>query len=219
MGVELCRPHHEMQKREGVIIFPSSRGKTGVSVSYNVIIIVVSLAWFLSEVILARLKRSADTDAKADKFSLRILWTVIILSIASGVFLASQRPGHFGGGSVVIPLTGLALIAAGLVVRWIAILSLRRQFTVDVAITSGHRLIKGGIYRSVRHPSYTGSLMSFFGLGLCFASYLTLLVIFVPIFSAFLYRVRVEEKALTGAFGEEYVQYCSSTKRFIPGVI
>ena len=180
---------------------------------------VVSLVWFLSELTLARLRRSAETDIKADKSSLRILWTVIILSIGSGVFLGTQRPGHFGGGSALVPFAGLALIVAGLAVRWIAILSLRRQFTVDVAITSGHRLITGGIYRSVRHPSYTGSLLSFFGLGLCFSSYLSLLVIVVPIFSAFLYRVRIEEKALTEAFGEEYVEYCSSTKRFVPGII
>ena len=186
---------------------------------FIVIVMVVSLAWFLSEVILARSKRSVAGDTRLDKSSLRILWTVIILSIFSGVFLGTQRPGHFGGGSALVPLAGLALIAAGLFVRWIAILSLRSQFTVDVAITSGHRLIKGGIYRSVRHPSYTGSLISFFGLGLCFSNYLSLLVIFVPIFSAFLYRVRIEEKALTDAFGEEYVDYCASTKRFIPGVI
>jgi len=188
-------------------------------VDLNVVVIIVSLVWFLSEVFLARLKRSADADTKVDKSSLRILWAVIILSIVSGVFLGAQHTGHFGGGSVLVPLTGLALIAAGLIVRWIAILSLRRQFTVDVAITSGHRLIKAGIYRSVRHPSYSGSLLSFFGLGLCFSSYLSLLVIFVPILSAFLYRIRIEEKALTDAFGKEYELYCSSTKRFIPGII
>jgi protein-S-isoprenylcysteine O-methyltransferase Ste14 len=188
-------------------------------VDFKIIVMVVSLVWFLSEVILAFLKRSTAADARLDKSSLRILWTVIILSIFSGVFLGTRRPGHFGGESAWMPLAGLALIAAGLIVRWIAILSLRRQFTVDVAITRDHRLIKGGIYRSVRHPSYTGSLISFFGLGLCCASYLSLLVVFVPIFSAFLYRVRIEEKALTGAFGQEYVDYCASTKRFIPGVI
>jgi protein-S-isoprenylcysteine O-methyltransferase Ste14 len=35
---------------------------------------------------------------------------------------------------------------------------------------------------------------------------------------AFLYRMRVEEAALTAAFGERYRQYMQRTARLIPGV-
>jgi protein-S-isoprenylcysteine O-methyltransferase Ste14 len=33
-----------------------------------------------------------------------------------------------------------------------------------------------------------------------------------------LYRIHVEEQALVGAFGDEYVEYSRTTKRLIPGV-
>ena len=60
--------------------------------------------------------------------------------------------------------------------------------------------------------------MSFLGLGVYFANYLSLVVIFLPILAAFMYRIRVEEKALIDAFGEEYRGYQAETKRLVPGM-
>jgi protein-S-isoprenylcysteine O-methyltransferase Ste14 len=74
------------------------------------------------------------------------------------------------------------------------------------------------MYRFVRHPAYAGSLISFLGLGHYFSNYLSILVISVPICVAFLHRVHIEEEALIHAFGSEYLDYCASTKRFIPGI-
>jgi protein-S-isoprenylcysteine O-methyltransferase Ste14 len=36
--------------------------------------------------------------------------------------------------------------------------------------------------------------------------------------AALLYRIHVEERALRGAFGEEYVAYSRVTKRLVPGI-
>jgi protein-S-isoprenylcysteine O-methyltransferase Ste14 len=36
--------------------------------------------------------------------------------------------------------------------------------------------------------------------------------------AALLYRISVEERALTEAFGLEYLQYSQETKRLIPGI-
>lgn len=184
----------------------------------GIILITVSVLWVGSEIVLARTKRSRSTDTRIDKSSLRVLWVAIAIGVNVGILISFQRIGYFGNGSRIFPIAGLILILCGLVVRWVAILSLKRQFTVDVSITRDHRIIRKGIYRFVRHPAYAGSLLSFFGLGLFFANYLSLLMIFVPICSAFLYRIRVEEKALIDNFGEEYVDYCASTKRLIPGI-
>ncbi|MGA9118248.1 MAG: isoprenylcysteine carboxylmethyltransferase family protein, partial [Bacteroidota bacterium] len=105
-----------------------------------------------------------------------------------------------------------------LLVRWLAILSLKRQFTVDVSIAEDHRIIRTGMYRFVRHPAYAGSLLSFLGLALCFSNYVSMVIIFVPICLAFLYRIHVEEEALINAFGSQYLDYCASTRRLIPGI-
>jgi protein-S-isoprenylcysteine O-methyltransferase Ste14 len=103
-----------------------------------------------------------------------------------------------------------------LVMRWLAILSLGRLFTVDVAIMQNHHVVRRGIYKWIRHPSYSGALLSFLGLGTAFSNYFSIAVIFVPICAAFLYRIQVEERALLAAFGDEYREYCATTRRLIP---
>jgi protein-S-isoprenylcysteine O-methyltransferase Ste14 len=185
---------------------------------FGIIIITVSILWLGSEIILARTKRSQSTDMRFDKSSLRVLLVTISIAVNFGILFSFQRIGYFGNGSRIFPIAGLILIVCGLLVRWFAIFSLKHQFTVDVSISKDHRIIRKGIYRFVRHPAYAGSLLSFLGLALCCSNYLSMLIIFVPICLAFLYRIHVEEKALIDNFGDEYVNYCASTKRLIPGI-
>jgi len=185
----------------------------------SIIFIFISLVWIISEVVLARVKHSKTEDSKElDKSSLRFLWITIIICIFIGVFLGVWRIGWRIGYIPVkfISLIGLVLIILGLIVRWTAILTLKKYFTVDVSIQSNHKIIDKGIYKIIRHPAYAGSLLSFLGLGLAFSNWLSTLVIFIPILVAFIYRIRVEEKALIQAFGGEYINYSKVTKRLIP---
>ncbi len=104
----------------------------------------------------------------------------------------------------------------GLGLRWWAIVTLGRFFTVDVQIAKDHHVVKRGPFRVVRHPSYTGVLMAFVGFAFSLANWAAMLVILVPIFVAFLRRMKVEEQALSDALGEEYVSYMRRTKRLVP---
>jgi protein-S-isoprenylcysteine O-methyltransferase Ste14 len=182
------------------------------------IVIVLSVIWLGSEIVLSRVKRAGDGGRDLDRSSLRILWIAITVSITVGVILGIQRTGHIPGDPVPVRITGLVLILCGIIIRWVAILSLKEHFTVDVAIAKDHRIVRKGVYGYIRHPAYAGSLMSFLGLGVYFANYLSLVVIFIPILAAFMYRIRVEEKVLIDAFGEEYRGYQAETKRLVPGV-
>jgi protein-S-isoprenylcysteine O-methyltransferase len=87
---------------------------------------------------------------------------------------------------------------------------------VDVAVAADHKVIDSGPYRFVRHPSYTGVLLAFFGVGLSLANYVSLFLLTVPITAVFLYRIRVEEAALTSGLGEPYRRYMDKTRRLIP---
>jgi len=113
-------------------------------------------------------------------------------------------------------LFGLILFLVGLALRWYSIGYLGRFFTVDVSISSEHKLIDSGPYRYVRHPSYTGALLIFIGLGFCFGNWLSILFLTVPIMAAFLWRIRVEEHALIHGLGEKYRAYMERSKRLIP---
>jgi protein-S-isoprenylcysteine O-methyltransferase Ste14 len=142
----------------------------------------------------------------------------IIVCVFIGVFLGIRGIGFIREKSLLISSLGLFLVVLGLVIRWTAILTLKKYFTVNVSILSDHRIIDKGIYGSIRHPAYAGSLLSFLGLGLSFSNWLSTLIIFTPVLVVFIYRMRIEEKALVGFFGEEYTGYCKTTKRLIPKI-
>jgi protein-S-isoprenylcysteine O-methyltransferase len=89
----------------------------------------------------------------------------------------------------------------------------RRQ---NVAIATDHRVIDSGPYRFMRHPSYAGSLLAVFGLSLGIHNWASLLIIFVPICAVTLWRIHIEEQALTMALGQAYRDYASRTKRLVP---
>ena len=83
-------------------------------------------------------------------------------------------------------------------------------------ILTDHRIVTNRPYRVIRHPSYTGVLLTVMGLGLAFRTWGGNLLILVVVGLALNYRIRVEEKALKAKFGDEYIAYAKRTKRLIP---
>ena len=143
-------------------------------------LIFISIIWFLSEVALSRLLRSqAGTDH--DQSSLRILWITIMLSVSIGIFLHFSGVGHLHFMPLLLYNAGIMLIFVGLAIRWVAILTLKKSFTVNVAVSEEQTIVRRGIYKTIRHPSYLGSLLSFLGLGVAFGNWLTIVIIFLPI--------------------------------------
>ena len=183
------------------------------------LIMPISALWFISELALAVLKRSSSepTDKK-DRSSFWWLWVTILISVSVGVYCGILGIGHIGYIGFWLGYAGIVLILLGLVIRWLAILTLRRFFTVDVAIARGQEIISKGLYGHIRHPAYAGTLLSFLGLGLAFSNWLSIIIIFVPILAAFLYRIKIEEAAMREAFGEPYSDYCRHTRGLIPGI-
>ena len=138
------------------------------SLSWSVILpspAILGYGFGLSELMLFILKRSKADEAPVDRGSLRILWITILLSIAASGTIAVVLPSYR------LPVTvypyGVALFAAGLALRWYAIIYLGRFFTVNVSIQDGHRVVDSGPYRHIRHPSYAGVLLALIGYGLC----------------------------------------------------
>ncbi|NVO20722.1 MAG: isoprenylcysteine carboxylmethyltransferase family protein [Bacteroidetes bacterium] len=179
---------------------------------------IVWVIWLLSEVLLGRLMRSKnEKSAEHDKNSLVIIWVTILVSISMCVLSTVYLDFPIGLGFIPA-YTGLVLIMLGMVIRFTAIRSLGKHFTVDLAIRKDHRLIKSGLYSYVRHPSYTGSLLSFLGFGLSLNSWPCIPLALLPVIISFMYRINVEEKMLEKSFGEEYKQYQHETKRLIPWI-
>ena len=173
--------------------------------------------WIASEIALGIVRRSrAGEDQQRDRGSAILLWIGITASVIAGIGLAQIPATRMPPAAFSI---GLALIYLGLIVRWTAILTLRRYFTIDVAIREDHQLVDHGIYRLVRHPAYTGCLLSFAGLGIAMRNWASLAAILVGTGIVFGYRIVVEERVLREALGERYRAYEMRTKRLIPGIL
>ena len=186
----------------------------------NALASILAGVYVASEIGLNIVKRARSGKTRlADRGSLALLWIVISCSM----FLAfSQKYAspQFDFRTLAVPATaiGALFFVAGLAIRWHAIIYLGRFFTVNVAIANDHKLIDGGPYRYVRHPSYSGALLAFLGLALCIGNWASLAIIAVPILAVFLWRIHVEETALLRGLGNEYQSYMDRTKRLIPGV-
>lgn len=114
---------------------------------------------------------------------------------------------------------GLLVVAwAGIAVRLWAIVTLGRYFRGTVHIQRGHRVVRSGPYRWVRHPSYSGMLLAAAALAAQLGNALSWAVVMVCFGLALAYRIRVEERVLSEALGEEYTSYAAGTSRLIPGV-
>jgi protein-S-isoprenylcysteine O-methyltransferase len=186
----------------------------------------LGLAFLASEILLTITRRSrTKTGEKQDKSTLGMLWVVITVSVMAGIFVAqsrSLRAGVIGlfdfPESAWIPVLAVLVFAAGLAVRWWAIVTLGRFFTVDVVVEKDHEVVQRGPFRWVRHPSYTGVLLAFLGWAMTLGNWVAMAVVMVPIFVAFMRRMKVEEDALRGALGDRYADYMNRTKRLVPGI-
>jgi protein-S-isoprenylcysteine O-methyltransferase Ste14 len=186
----------------------------------------LGLVFLASEILLTLTRRSrSKTGTKQDKSTLGMIWVVIGLSIAAGIFV-SRSAFLWASGVWMFELpsgngvaaAALALFAGGLILRWWAIVTLGRFFTVDVVVERDHEVVERGPFRWVRHPSYTGVLLAFVGWAMTLRNWVAMAVVLVPIFIAFVRRMKVEEEALSRALGEEYTDYMKRTKRLVPGV-
>lgn len=174
--------------------------------------------WLLSEFVLNLKHRSKISGAKqSDKNSLSVIWVTISLAVSASVFAAFFIHVPILRNQV-LKYTGLALIVAGVIIRLVAIRTLGRFFTVNLSIDTEHKLIDTGLYKYIRHPSYSGSLLSFAGLALHFNNWVCLFVILIPVVSVFIYRIRLEEQLLLQQPGLNYSEYINRTKRLIPFV-
>jgi protein-S-isoprenylcysteine O-methyltransferase Ste14 len=172
--------------------------------------------WFISVVVLSRLLRSSQYDKKGqDKGSFGIIWITVGIAITLAIYCTVYI--NFPISSLlIIPYIGLILMVLGMIIRFIAVWSLGRLFTVDVTIRENHVIKKEGLYSIIRHPSYSGSLVSFVGFSISLNNWLSLLIITILVTLAMLYRIRIEEKLLIDQFGSEYTEYMKRTYRLIP---
>jgi protein-S-isoprenylcysteine O-methyltransferase Ste14 len=173
--------------------------------------------WALPEVIAWKAKRSVDSSKARDQGSLNLIVILWWIGIALGFYLSLFLPqAAIPWKRTVLFLIGICLMPLGAAFRWYSAAVLGKYFTFDVAIQSGQSLIEVGPYRYIRHPSYSGALLSLLGFGLALGNWAGLAASLSCLGSAYAYRIPIEEVALTSALGETYREYLKRTWRLVP---
>lgn len=182
------------------------------------VFVLAYVAWLLSELagstILPRLRGGGRREtSRSDRGSRLTIFLAVFGSIAA-VY------GFVGQGFATLPVAvvylGLGMMFAGIGIRQWSIAVLGRYFSTSVRAVEGHRIVTQGPYRILRHPSYTGALVTVLGIGFAGGSWEGIFVALVLSSVAYGYRIHVEEQFLVEQFGAEYLEYQKRTKRVIP---
>ncbi|MEA2368820.1 MAG: hypothetical protein QOH38_1538 [Thermoleophilaceae bacterium] len=168
--------------------------------------------WAISEVALQARSQGGERDPS-------YVW--MLAGSAAGIalaFLASGAGPRLPGPDWLPPAIGIPVMLAGAALRWWSVVTLGRFFTVTVGVADDQRLIDTGPYALLRHPSYTGMLVVYLGLGIGLDSWLSILAGVVIPGLACAYRIGHEERQLREGLGQSYDDYARRTRRLVPGL-
>ena len=113
---------------------------------------------------------------------------------------------------------GVAVMAAGLVLRIWSARVLGAFYTRTLRTGAHQRLVGDGPYRLVRHPGYLGTLLLWLGASLAAANGIVVAAIAVIMGRAYHARIIAEEAMLAEAFAGAYLSYAGHTWRLLPFV-
>ena len=169
----------------------------------------------IQEVLL--LRRPGDVGGAADRRAKRLVVVAVWSGLLVAYLIAKNVPALRAGADTWVTLIlGVTIACLGTSLRAWSILTLGTFFRRDVMVETGQAVVRKGPYRWLRHPSYTGTLVSTFGLALAFGSWVGAFLALAIL--GHLPRIRVEEAELRDGLGVAYDEYAKTTDRLVPHV-
>ena len=167
--------------------------------------------------IILRNKMNKKIEKKGDKGSFWIMFILIATGYSLSFAVGSTKTGRMVHWDTFF-IIGAVLAIFGLIIRISSILTLKQQFTYTVTKIEGHELIETGQYKWIRHPGYLGQLIIFEATAIALANWISVILMFIPVFIGYYYRIRTEEKFMLDQWGLKYSEYQNKTKKLIPGI-
>lgn len=177
-------------------------------------IYIAFLSFLLLIVILAQIVFGGKLKKKAGLITNMIIVTPFLIAFILFVF-----QGYFGAykSTLVTLIAGVVITTLGILGYIVSILYLWKNWSFSASIKEGHKLVKTGPYRYIRHPIYSSLILVFVGSGLLVSNYIIILCTSIVGFVYYL-RARKEEQLLKEEF-PEYNKYINETKMLIPGLL
>jgi protein-S-isoprenylcysteine O-methyltransferase Ste14 len=184
---------------------------------YAIIFWTTYMFWIVLETIASLAKKSGDRSWARDRGSYRLLMVLLWVGLALAFALSFLLPqANILWNRTAAFFLGIALMIAGMAFRFYSMSLLGRFFTYQVAVHMDQTVIEAGPYRYIRHPSYTGGLITLAGIGLALGNWAGLFALLACAGAGYAYRMYVEEAALVAALGEPYKGYMRRTQRLLP---
>ena len=161
-------------------------------------------------------KRADSQDRGSIRFIMTVQWIALLIAYSIAFVRAWSFPER---AQLALFIVGVLMLISGSLLRRYCWRTLGKYFTGDVQARNDQPVIRSGPYRWVRHPSYTGGMMMFIGLGLTLGSWVSVALLTIAMIVAYGYRVAVEERVLLDTIGEPYGSYMKERKRFIPYIV
>ena len=119
---------------------------------------------------------------------------------------------------LIVQITGFVCVLGGVMLAFAAKKQLGQEwvYASDYKKQKGETLVTAGVYAPIRHPIYTGILLSYVGIEVLVNSWLWVYVLIFLV--TFYLQAKKEETFLQEKFGEKYTEYKRQTKMFVPGL-
>ena len=136
---------------------------------------------------------------------------------AAAVALGMQRDAALANASLVALTCALAGAAAALAGLAASLWTFVTFPTIGTGhyVANGQNVISQGPYGWVRHPTYLGVLLMWFGLGLAYRD-VFVLALAAGVGALYALYARSEERMMLAAFGDAYSSYRSCVGSFLP---
>jgi protein-S-isoprenylcysteine O-methyltransferase Ste14 len=178
------------------------------------ILVATAAVWVIGELRQSIIRRPEAVNAN---WGSEVVFRFIIGIGALGASaLAKVKPSPTIRPTAVAEWIGLVLFWSGISLRLWSFHALGRYFTFTVQTSSDQPVIVDGPYRLIRHPSYAGLLLIITAVGLFIGNWWSLMCLTGTIAGGLVFRIRVEERALTRTLGDGYRNYAATHKRLVP---
>jgi protein-S-isoprenylcysteine O-methyltransferase Ste14 len=183
---------------------------------YYVLLLVAVVPWAAFEIRQALHRRPGATNAdRGSQFAAR---AGVGGGLLVALLLARAVPATRIEPEALAAWLGLVFVWCGAGMRIWCIRTLGTYFTFTVQTSADQPVIDTGPYRWLRHPSYTGLLLAYTGIGFLMGNWLSPVAVVVGSVLGLAYRIRVEEDALVGEMGDRYEYFAAKRKRLLPYV-
>lgn len=113
-------------------------------------------------------------------------------------------------------ILGMLLVVLGLgCVFWSTLVA--RDAVLGEIEPRSDKLIQRGPFALIRHPMYLGFTIALFGIAVSARSWPGMICVFVLFVPSAIFRAKMEERALSRRFGDEWQSYAARVPFMLPG--